>query len=204
MLKIKYFIQQSWLLIVSAFMFGLLIAVTNAALIDRINANNASKVTDKLQSLMPSAKEFPKQESITIKSQQQSDVDVEIYKGVSEGNCQGWAFNATGAGFADKITVIVVVDESFEKMIGFSVLASNETPGFGDRITGSFYRDQFVGAPTDKLNLTKTGDPDKIDSDIVAISGATISSEAVVDIINNTMLQLKTKMLEKGMIQDEQ
>ena len=49
MLKIKYFIKQSWLLIVSAFIFGLLIAVTNAALLDRINTNNANKVIDKLK-----------------------------------------------------------------------------------------------------------------------------------------------------------
>jgi len=203
MFKIKYFIKQSWLLIVSAFIFGLLIAATNAALLDRINANNASKITDKLQSLMPDAKEFAKQEPITIKSQKGSDIDVEIYKAVFDGQCQGWAFNASGAGFADKIILIVVVDKSFEKMVGFSVLASNETPGFGDRITNSYYRDQFAGAPTDKLSLVKTGNPDQIDSDIVAVSGATISSQAVVDIINNTMLQLKNKMLEKGMIQDE-
>ena len=203
MLKIKYFVQQSWLLVVSAFMFGLLIAVTNAALIDRINANNANKVTDKLKSLIPDADEFSKQESITIKSQQQSNVDVEIYKAVSDGPCQGSASKDFGAGVADKITLIVVVDKSFEKIVGFSVLASNETPGFGDRISNSFYRDQFAGAPTEKLNLVKVGDADEIDSDIVAISGATVSSQAVVDIINNTMLQLKIKMLEKGMIQDE-
>ena len=203
MLKIKYFIKQSWLLVVSAFIFGLLIAVTNAALLDRINANNANKITDKLQSLMPDAKEFATQQPVTIKSQQGSDIDVEIYKAVSDGQCQGWAFNASGAGFADKIILIVVVDKSFEKLVGFSVLYSAETPGFGDRIMNSYYRDQFVAAPTDKLSLVKSGNPDKIDSDIVAISGATISSQAVVDIINNTMLQLKSKMLEKGMIQDE-
>ena len=203
MFKIKYFIKQSWLLVVSAFIFGLLIAVTNAALLDRINANNANKITDKLQSLMPEAKEFAKQEPITIKSQKGKDIDVEIYKAVSDDQCKGWAFNASGAGFADKIILIVVVNKSFEKMVGFSVLASNETPGFGDRITNSYYRDQFAGAPTDKLSLVKTGNPDQIDSDIVAVSGATISSQAVVDIINNTMLQLKTKMLEKGIIQDE-
>jgi Na+-translocating ferredoxin:NAD+ oxidoreductase subunit G len=204
MLKIKHFIQQSWLLIVSSFMFGLLIAVTNAALIGRINENNANKVIFQLKNLMPEAKEFPKQESITIKSQQLNDVQVEIYKGLSDGKCHGWAFNASGAGFADVITIIVAVDENFDKIIGFSVLASNETPGFGDRITGAFYRDQFVAAPVDKLSLTKIGDPDQIDSNIVAISGATVSSQAVVDIMNNTMLQLKTKMLEKGMIQNVQ
>jgi len=204
MLKIKYFIKQSWLLIVSAFFFGLLIAVTNAALIEKINANSANKVNSKLKAMIPQAVDFPKQDSITIKSQQQKDMQIDLYKAVAQNQCQGWAFKASGAGFADKIELIVTVDQDFKKMIGFSVLASNETPGFGDRITNSYYRDQFVGASAEKLNLVKTGNPDQIDSDIVAISGATISSQAVVDIINNTMLQLKTIMLEKGMIQDGQ
>lgn len=203
MFSIKYFIKQSWLLIVSAFIFGLLIAITNAALLDRINANNINKVSSKLQSLIPEAKEFAKQKPVTIKSQKGDDIEVEIYKAVSDGQCHGWAFEAFGAGFADKIILIVAVDESFEKLVGFSVLYSAETPGFGDRITNSYYCDQFVGAPADKLSLVKAGNPDKIDSDIVAISGATVSSEAVVDIINNTMLQLKNKMLEKGIIQHE-
>ncbi|HPS54691.1 MAG TPA: FMN-binding protein [Sedimentisphaerales bacterium] len=204
MSKIKFFIQQSWLLIVSSFAFGLLIAVTNAALIDRINENEANKTSDKLRILLPDAKEILKQESITIKSPQQSDVNIELYKAITGDQCQGWVFKISGKGFADVITLMVGVDKNFEKMIGFSVLSSSETPGFGDRIAGSYYRNQFVGAPVGKLNLKKTGDPDIIDSDIVAISGATISSSAVVNMINDTMLQLKSKMLEKGMIQDVQ
>ena len=37
--KIRYFVEQSWLLIVASFCFGLLIAVTNAGLLPRIIQN---------------------------------------------------------------------------------------------------------------------------------------------------------------------
>ena len=44
------------------------------------------------------------------------------------------------------------------------------------------------------------GGADRIDSEIVAITGATISSEAVVEIINDSVGQIKEQMLKKGLI----
>ena len=43
MLKIKHFIQQSWLLIVASCLFGLLIAGANATLDAKINKNEKAK-----------------------------------------------------------------------------------------------------------------------------------------------------------------
>jgi electron transport complex protein RnfG len=94
------------------------------------------------------------------------------------------------------------VDKDFENFAGYAVLASNETPGFGDRIKLPYYRQQFAGAPAVKLKLAKTGYVEKIDSEIVAISGATVSSEAVIKIINNFVAQVKEQMREKGLIGD--
>ena len=126
----------------------------------------------------------------------------EIKKGLdAEGNCVGWAFVCEGAGFADKIKLVLTVDEGFEKLGGFGVLFSNETPGFGDKIKNDFYRSQFVGAPTTELRLSKIGDDKKIDDEIVAISGATVSSEAVVKILNNYVRQVKGQLQEKGLIE---
>ena len=51
-----------------------------------------------------------------------------------------------------------------------------------------------------ELVLVKTGDDGVIDSEIVAISGATVSSEAVVEIINNTVMQVKEQMGKEGLI----
>ena len=201
MLKIKHFIEQSWLLIVSAFCFGLLIAVTNAAWSPMIEQNRIDKLNDLMGGLLRKAERFEPEAELEIKSAKGKKVKTSVYKAVSEQDgCVGWAFIATGAGFADKIELVVAVDKDFGSFAGFAVLASNETPGFGDRMKLPSWRNQFAGAPAGKLTLSKTGDIEKIDSEIVAISGATVSSEAVVAIINNSITQIKDQMIKKGLI----
>jgi len=201
-LKIKHFIQQSWLLIVASFFFGLLIAVTNAELSPRIEQNKINKRNRLVRDMLPDAKDFvPLEAEIEIESIRGKKEKVEVYRAMSEaGECVGWAFNAAGSGFADKIELVVAVDKDFEKLAGFDVLASNETPGFGDQIKYDYYREQFKGAPAEELKLVTSGEPKKIDAEIVAISGATVSSEAVVEIINSFLTQIKEQMQQKGQI----
>ena len=205
MSKIKYFIQQSWLLIAASFCFGLLIAVTSAALSPRIAQNKINKRNRLVGALLPAAKNFNLSDAeIEIDSIQGRKEKVEVFRAMSEaGECVGWSFNAAGPGFADKIELVVAVDKDFLKIAGFDVLASNETPGFGDQIKYDYYRDQFTGAPAEELKLVSTGEPKNIDSEIVAISGATISSESVVEIISNSITQIKEQMQKKGLIGNE-
>lgn len=193
--------EQSWLLIVASFCFGLLIAVTNAALSPRIRQNEINKRNRLVSALLPDAKDFVLlDEQIEIQSFQ-GKKNIEIYRAVSEADeCVGWSFEAAGSGFADKIRLVVALDKNFEKIAGFDVLSSNETPGFGDQIKYDYYRDQFKGAPAGELKLVTIGERDKIDSEIVVISGATISSEAVVEILNNSITQVKEQMRKKGII----
>jgi len=204
MFKIKHFIQQSWLLIVASFFFGLLIAVTNAELSPRIEQNKINKRNRLVGALLPEAKVFVLDTEIEIESIRGKKEKVEVYRAMSKagesGECVGWSFNAAGSGFADKIELVVAVDKDFEKLAGFDVLASNETPGFGDQIKYDYYRDQFKGAPAEELKLVMSGEPENIDAEIVAISGATVSSEAVVEIINNFLTQIKKQMQQKGLI----
>ncbi len=203
MIKIKYFIQQSWLLIVASFCFGLLIAVANAALSEKIEQNRIDKLNRLTRALLPEAENFKALDTeIEIESTRGKKEKVELYKAVSEDECVGWSFNAAGSGFADKIELVVAVDKDFQKLAGFDILASNETPGFGDQIKYDYFRDQFKGAPAEELALVKTGEgrPEKIDSEIVAITGATVSSEAVVEIINNSITQIKNQMRDKRLI----
>ncbi|OHB62168.1 MAG: hypothetical protein A2167_01645 [Planctomycetes bacterium RBG_13_46_10] len=203
MFKIKYFIQQSWLLIVSSFLFGLLIAATNYALSERIEGNKTEKFNLLTGALLPGAK--PElATTVEIDSIGGKKEKVNIYKAVTKmGECVGWSFKAAGSGFQDKIELVIAVNKNIEKIVGFNVLASNETPGFGDQIKDNFYQNQFKSAPVDVLKLVKTGDPKKIDSEIVAITGATVSSEAVVKIINDYLPQIKKQMQEKGLISND-
>jgi electron transport complex protein RnfG len=200
--KVKYFFQQSWLLIVASFFFGLLIAVANAAWEGRIRQNEEDKFNNLVVEMLPEAATFEMGlENAEVTSGRGKTKATSVKKAISaDGKCVGWAFKCEGSGFADKIKLVLVVDAGFEKLKGFGVLASNETPGFGDQIKLPFYRDQFVGAPAMELALIKLGDPTAIDSKIVAISGATVSSEAVVAIINTFVSQVKKHTQEMGLI----
>jgi electron transport complex protein RnfG len=205
-LKIKHFIRQSWLLIVASFFFGLLIAVTSAALSPRIEQNKINKRNRLVGALLLEAKDFILVGAeIEIMSIQGKKEKVELYKAMSQtGQHVGWCFNASGPGFADKIELVLAVDKDFEKLAGFDVLTSNETPGFGDQIKYDYYRDQFAGAPAGQLKLVSIGEPKTIDSEIVVISGATISSESVVEIISNATTQIKEQIQKKGIISDDE
>jgi electron transport complex protein RnfG len=202
MVKLKYFLRESWLLLASSFCFGLLIAMTNAALSDRIEQNKAAKLNDLTRALLPGAEVFqPVEADIQVKLPDGAQEKAKIFE-ILSGDKQrlGWSFNAHGSGFAGPVELVVAVDRDFEKIMGFDVLASSETPGFGDQIKSDYYRKQYAGAPAEQLALTKTGNPGVADTQIVAITGATVSSQAVVDIVNTFLTQIKSQMQEKGLV----
>ena len=106
MLKIKHFIQQSWLLIVAAFCFGLLIAATNAALSDRIEQNKINKlnrlsrdILERFYSLsgadLPDNVDFKEFAELQVESPRGTKTAAKIYKVVSgDSKCFGWSFNS--------------------------------------------------------------------------------------------------------------
>lgn len=201
MLKIKHFVEQSWLLIAASFCFGLLIAVTNAAWSSRIIQNEKDKLNVLMQGLITDANEFQLAiEDVNVPGSKGKILKTNIYKAVdASGKNVGFAFVAVGAGFADKIKLVIAVDGECKEFLGFKVLASAETPGFGSKIKEDYFSDQFKKAPANKLLISKTGDPGNIDSQIVAISGATVSSEAVVKIFNTYIEKVKEQLQAEGL-----
>lgn len=96
----------------------------------------------------------------------------------------GYAMPADGPGFQDNIKIIYGFDPASRRIVGMAVLESRETPGLGDRI---FKDENFVNefkslAVDPEVVLIKgTGEAE---NEVDAITGATISSKAVVKIIN--------------------
>ncbi|MBN1507714.1 MAG: FMN-binding protein [Sedimentisphaerales bacterium] len=201
--RLKHFLQESWLLIIASFFFGLLIAVTDAALAPRIEQNRIEKFTDLAKSLLPQAEDFVLlPEPLKIGTSGGKTEDMPIYQAVTGDHTVGWVFTITGYGFADKIDLVVAVDGKSQAVAGYRVLFSNETPNFGDQIKGTYFRDQFAGAPAGRFTLVTAGNPAQIDSTIVAITGATISSTAVIDAFNHYLPQVQEQLGQKGMIGD--
>lgn len=99
----------------------------------------------------------------------------------------GFAIPAEGGGFQDTIGLIYGFDPSTRRMTGMRVLQSLETPGLGDKIIkDQSFVGAFVGLLVDpEVVPVKKGDRQH-DYEIDTISGATISSKAVVKIINKS------------------
>jgi len=199
---IKHFFEQSWLLIVSAFFFGLLIAVTNAALSPIIEQQKINKLNRLAGAMLPAAENFvPIEEPVQMSTPRGKTRPVPVYRAQDANDqCVGWTFNAAGSGFSGPIELVVCVDAGFEKIAGFNVLLSTETVNYGDRMKEDEFRDQFVGAPAGELKLSITGDRGEKDATIISISGATISSEAVVDAMNDAVTQIKAALQDRGLI----
>lgn len=204
MSKIKYFLEQSWLIIAASFIFGALLACTNAAWKPLIEQNEIDKFNNEARKLLPDAVKFESPKGVeTFLAQlgKGKTAEPKIKQAFNANNvCVGWAFIAEGPGFADKIKLVITTDAKFENLQGFGVLFSNETPGFGDKIKKIFYQAQFIGAPAGELTLSKAGIAGTIDSEIIAITGATVSSDAVVDIFNNFVPQIKAELESKGLL----
>jgi len=111
-----------------------------------------------------------------------------VYGGYDEqGDFVGYAMPGAGPGFQDTIALLYGYLPREKQVVGMEILESRETPGLGDKI----YKDAHFVAEFSALAIepevvaVKKGtgtQPNQVD----AITGATISSKAVVRIINET------------------
>ncbi len=93
-------------------------------------------------------------------------------------------------GFQDIIDLIFGYDPSTGQVLGMKVLESKETPGLGDKILkdSTFIR-EFLGVATPLLAVRR-GREANLAEEVVLITGATISSQTVIDIINHRVEEL--------------
>ncbi|MHC4237161.1 MAG: hypothetical protein ACYSSM_02730, partial [Planctomycetota bacterium] len=126
---VLFYLQKSWLLMVCAVIFGCLLASLNAAWQPKIEQNEINKFNELAGSLLPDAKQFETAlEAVPVDIGKGKTYNVEVKKGTdANGKLIGWAFVCEGAGFADKIKLVVGADAPFEKIAGFGVLSSFET-----------------------------------------------------------------------------
>ena len=106
----------------------------------------------------------------------------------------GYAVSAAENGFQDLVTLMFGYDAAKHRLIGMKVIANKETPGLGNKIeTDSAFVSEFVdaGAP---LQGVKAGTGGNGPNDVVMITGATISSRAVIRIINNSVARWQPLM----------
>lgn len=101
-------------------------------------------------------------------------------------NLVGYCFFRDQSGSQSVITLAGGIDTDY-KVTGVKIMSHAETPGLGAKIVESAFTDQFKGVARSDLMLSKKGGA------IDAITGASISSQAVIDGIQAKIDEIKAK-----------
>lgn len=106
----------------------------------------------------------------------------------------GYAFTATGTGYQGEIKLMLGATPDLERLKGMAVLESQETPGLGAEIQNPDFKQQFEGLDVSgEVEYVKSRTPEQ-PYQIEAITGATISTGAVVDIVNSAMRRMREEL----------
>jgi len=112
----------------------------------------------------------------------------------ANGKLLGYAFPAEGNGYQGEIDILVGIQPDLETLEGIEILDSQETPGLGQEITTEQFEGQFKGLKVSpSIGYVKNQKPAN-PNDIEAITGATVSSKAVVTILNDRIAKLKEEL----------
>ena len=120
---------------------------------------------------------FPNMESFTY------DEDGGLYTVLSGGEPIGHAFMAQGRGYGGTIDILIGLKPDNKSLQGIKIITQQETPGLGAKIINTSFLDQFNGVGVNEVELSRNGG--KID----AITGATISSTAVVNGVKQAIIK---------------
>jgi Na+-transporting NADH:ubiquinone oxidoreductase subunit C len=99
-----------------------------------------------------------------------------------------------GAGLWGDITGIIAMEQDLKTLVGMDFISQNETPGLGGRIEEDWFKEQFRGISLyedgEYIRFSTAGSEGQVD----AITGATATSNAVLDILNESINQAKSNI----------
>ena len=179
------------LLIISA-VAALLLALTNSVTASTIAQRNEQANAEARKLVLESAQDFEQVKD--AKTDNSKGVKVsEIYEAKdASGNTVGYTLKVLPSGYGGTIELMVGIDSAKGQVSGINVVSNSETAGLGAKSTDPEFSDQYKGKPLEELSVLKNGTPG--DTEIKAISGATITSTAVtngvdaaIEVYNNSL-----------------
>jgi electron transport complex protein RnfG len=195
---------QGWLVLLLALFFGSALASVQLSLGPKIEMNKLNETLSKVPELVLGAARVREMEAKNQKldieamtidvNKNNKKVSYNVYKATYNGEIRGWVAKAGGQGYAGNIELLLGLDAGIESITGLFILDQKETPGLGNKIITEQWRKQFINKPTkNRLIVVKDG-ADAL-NEIDAITGATISSKSVTDILNTAISDLKGQLI---------
>lgn len=166
----------------------LALTLTNYATKDIIKAQDTLQEQNAQKEVCSEAESFeeiPDLEAITNLNEDMKFVK-NAYVSIKNGKKVGRVYSVETKGYGGIVSVSVGIDED-GKITGAKIVSHSETPGLGAKAAEEPFISQFTGlAPSEPLVVVKSGStkPEEID----AVSGATITSKAVVKAVQAALL----------------
>ncbi len=178
-----------------------LVAGVSLAFVNEVTKEPIAKAQDKARleayevvypnaefKVMDNSDEILKASSKSLEKENLSQCSVDDVLAVTNknGNLIGYVFSATSpSGYGGDIKVAIGVSNKTNKITGFTVLSHSETAGLGAKATEDEFKSQFIGKSANGINYTKNGASN--DTEIDALSGATITSNAVCEAVDSAL-----------------
>jgi electron transport complex protein RnfG len=154
------------------------LAVVNAVTEPNIEKQRLKQETGALSLIMPEASVF--------KPHTKEDKTNYYIAYGQDNKIKGFIIKAEGKGYSSVIEILAGLNEKLE-ITDIVIISANETPGLGSRVSEPSFIGQFKGKDIASID------------NVQAITGATISSSAVIRAVKNYLTQLKPE-LEKELI----
>jgi RnfABCDGE-type electron transport complex G subunit len=166
---------------------------------ERIAANKQKEIEDAILTVVPGTESSQKL---------YEEKDLSVYGGKdNKGTLLGFAIYASGVGFQDKITLMFGTDPRVSRIRRLTILDQKETPGLGAKITDQesflkYWKDKDCTQPL-SLHKPATSSPEELGTaEVNTITGATISSEAVLNTVNLSLDRLR-RLKSEGKLASE-
>jgi electron transport complex protein RnfG len=159
-----------------------ILAVSNNITTPKIAEADALKDDLAKKEILPQGDKFePLEEGKMEEIKSEYPNIIEIYEGHNKNDLEGYTVKMKVNGYGGEIEFMTGVSTD-GKITGIKILNNGETPGLGGNATKPYFSDSFKNKPVDKeLNAVKKPESD---NEVQALTGATITTTAVVDGVN--------------------
>lgn len=183
------YLTVAWLVLLLALLFGASLAGVQTMLNPRIAANKLAETHKQIPALVPGGDTAGEIKEIG---------GFNVYPVLDAGGRPvGWVVPTSGQGFADRIEILLGLNQDATRITGLYVLDQKETPGLGNKIVDDEWRAQFANKAT-KEPLVVTKSVPETDYEVQAVTGATISSDSVTDTVNSTVKKFRQALKGAG------
>ncbi|MGQ9649319.1 MAG: FMN-binding protein [Phycisphaerae bacterium] len=190
----RKFIAESWLIVLLGAVFAVLLAGAQTSLQPTIRVNQQKALNEAVGMVVPGT---VKTEKLAV-----SGYDREVFRCLDgDGKLIGWAIDAAGMGFADKIRAVIGLSADAETITGLKVIENVETPGLGNKVAAEptsesdrVWADQYKGLSAAIETTVVKRAPIQGKNEVQAVTGATISSKAVVDLANKAVQRVRPEL----------